>query len=152
MAKREFHLVNFDARSEKLRFLEGARRLKGVHEVSIRQIRPKRSTQANGYYWAAYIPGWLDWLRESSGEPWITKEQAHKSLVKHVLGTKDIINKETGEVIDEMIPETHLMDKHEFTEYLDRAAAFLASFCDLVVLPSEDYFDAPERGESGTRK
>lgn len=152
MPKRDFHLVNFDVLAEKRKFLEGAQKLKGVHEVSIRQIKAKRSLEANGYYWSAFIPGWLDWLRESSGEPWITKEQAHKILVKHVLGTKNIVNKETGEVIDEIIPETHTMDSKDFAEYLDRAAEFLSSFCGLVILPSDVYFEAPEKGESRKRK
>lgn len=115
--------------------------LHGLWEVSLTPRKKTRSLQANAYYWAAYIPAWLEWLREASGEPWITKEQAHKALAKHVLGTQQIVNKETGELIDEIVPETHLMDTGDFNSYLDRAAEFLASFCGIVVTPSELFFE-----------
>lgn len=115
--------------------------LRGLWEVSLTQRKKTRSLQANAYYWAAYIPAWLEWLREASGEPWITKDQAHKMLVKHVLGTTDIVNKETGELIDEVVPETHLMDTGDFNAYLERAAEFMASFCGIVVTPSELFYE-----------
>lgn len=150
--KREFYLVNFDVLTEKRQFLQGAQSLVGVHEVCIRKIRKRRTLDQNGYYFAAFVGPWLTWLREASGEPWISKEQAHEALKKHVLGTTTIVNKETGEVIDEMIPDSRFMNTKEFSEYLDRAAEFLASFCSIVVLPSDLYFQAPERGESRRKK
>lgn len=143
-------VLDMDSLHNKQRLMSKIGKLKGVWEFQIRQRKKNRSLNANSYYWAAYIPGWLEWLREASGEPWITAEQAHDALVKRVLGAKEIINKDTGEVIDDARPSTHDMDTNEFAEYLDRAAEFLASFCGIVVLPSEVYFEERDR-EYGNR-
>lgn len=140
-------VINMDDLAAKRRLMSKIGTLKGLYDVSLQPRKKTRSLQANAYYWAAFVPAWLEWLREATGEPWITKEQAHKMLVKHVIGTKEIVNKETGEVIDDVIPETHLMDKWEFNEYLDRAAEFLASFCGVVVIPSEMFYE-----QKGTQK
>lgn len=137
-------VINMDDLNAKKRFMAKIGTLKGLWNVSLQPRKKTRSLQANAYYWAAYIPAWLEWLRDASGEPWITKDQAHKMLVKHVLGTTDIVNKETGEVIDAIVPETHLMDKSEFNEYLDRSAEFLASFCGIVVISSDLFFEERE--------
>lgn len=140
-------VLNFDDLDTKRRFMAKVGKLSGLQEVTIKPRRKTRSLQANAYYWSAYIPGWLEWLREASGEPWITKEQAHEALKKHVLGTTPIVNKETGEVIDEMIPDSRFMDTKEFGEYLDRAAEFLASFAGIVVISSDLFFEGATEGK-----
>ena len=142
-------LLNFDDLEAKRRLLAKIGQLRGLWEITLKQRTKTRSRNANNYYWASYIPGWLEWLREASGEPWITKEQAHEELKRRVLGTQDVVDRETGEVIATVVPSTHDMDKHEFGEYLDRAAEFLASFCGIVVLSSDMYFDGVEsKGKS----
>lgn len=137
-------VLDMDSLHNKQRLMSKIGRMNGLWEFQMRPRKKARSLNANSYYWAAFIPPWLEWLREASGEPWITAEQAHEALKKHVLGPKQIVNKETGEVIDEAAPTTHDMGKNEFAEYLDRAAEFMASFCGIVVLPSEMYFDKKE--------
>lgn len=139
-------VLDMDSLHNKRRLLTKIQNLKGIWEFKMRPRKRNRSLNANSFYWAAYIPGWLEWLREASGEPWITAEQAHEALVKHVLGTKEIVNKETGEVVYEARPSTHDMDSTEFAQYLDRAAEFLASFCGIVVLPPEVYFEERDKG------
>lgn len=137
-------VLDMDSLHNKRRLMSKIGKMSGLWEFQMRPRKKARSLNANSYYWAAYIPAWLEWLREASGEPWITAEQAHEALKKHVLGPKQIVNKETGEIIDEAAPTTHDMDSGEFAEYLDRAAEFMASFCNIVVLPSETYFDRKE--------
>src|SRR5882672_1805134 len=116
MSPKESLVLNMDDLAAKRRLMSKIGTLKGLYDVSLHPRKKTRSLQANSYYWAAFIPAWLEWLRDASGEPWITREQAHKMLVKHVLGTKEVVNKETGEIIDEIIPETHSMDKWEFNQ------------------------------------
>lgn len=140
-------VLNLDDVETKKRLMSKIGRLRGLHEITIKPRRETRSLSQNSYYWSAFIPGWLEWLRETSGEPWITKEQAHEALKKHVLGTTPIVNKETGEIIDEMIPDSRFMDTKEFSEYLDRAAEFLARFAGIVVIPSEMYFEGATEGK-----
>jgi len=138
-------VLDMDSLHNKRRLMSKIGKLTGLWEFQMRPRKKNRSLNANAYYWAAFIPGWLEWLREASGEPWITAEQAHEALKKRVLGAKEIINKETGEIIDEAAPTTHDMDTAEFAEYLDRAAEFLASFCGIVVLPPEVFFEEKEK-------
>lgn len=138
-------VLDMDSLHNKRRLMSKIGKLTGLWEFEMRPRKKTRSLNANSYYWAAFIPGWLEWLREASGEPWITAEQAHEILKKHVLGAKQIVNKETGEVVDEIAPDTHTMDTGEFAEYLDRAAEFLASFAGIVVLPSEMFYEEKER-------
>lgn len=134
-------VVNLDNLQTKRRLISKIGAMSGLWEISLRQKKKRRSLNANSYYWSAFIPPWLEWLRENSGEPWITAEQAHEALVKRILGVKEVVDKQTGEVIDEVRPTTHDMDTGEFAQYLDRAAEFLASFAGIVVLPPEMYFD-----------
>lgn len=134
-------VLDMDSLHNKRRLMSKIGKMSGLWEFSMRPRKKNRSLNANAYYWSAFIPGWLEWLREASGEPWITAEQAHEALVKRILGVKEIVDKSTGEVIDEARPTTHDMDTAEFAEYLDRAAEFLASFCGIVVLPPEVYFE-----------
>src|SRR5688572_8100326 len=102
-------VINFDNLNAKRQFMEGVQKLRGLQEVLIRPRKKTRSLNANSYYWSAYIPPWTDWLREQYGDPTITAEQAHSLLKVRVLGPKEKILQETGEVI-ELIPTTHDMD------------------------------------------
>src|ERR1044071_7510410 len=121
-------VLDMDSLHNKQRMMSKIGKMKGIWEFEMRPRQRLGSLNANAYYWGAFIPGWLEWLREASGEPWISAEQAREALKKRVLGAQSIVNKETGEIIDEAAPTTHDMDSVEFGEYLDRAAEFLASF------------------------
>lgn len=142
--KEEPRVVNFDNIDAKRRFLEQAKKLRGLQEVSIRPRKKTRSLNANAYYWAAFIPDWTDWLREQYGDPTITTEQAHQLLKVRVLGPREKVIEETGEVI-ELIPTTHDMDKDEFAIYLDKAKEWLADFAGIVVLDSDLFWESKER-------
>lgn len=152
MADKEPTLVlDMDSPHNKRRVMSKIQAMSGVWEFDMRPRKKGRSLNANAYYWSAFIPGWLEWLREASGEPWISPEEAHDALVKRVLGVKQIVNKETGELIDEVRPRTSEMDTTEFGQYLDRAAEFLASFCSIVVLPPEVYFEERNQQSKGRK-
>jgi hypothetical protein len=137
-------VVNFDNVQTKRRFMEKVQRLKGLYEVSIRPRKKTRSLNANAYYWSAYIPPWADWLREQYGDPTITNEQAHALLKVRVLGPREKVIKDTGEVL-EIIPTTHDMDKDEFGIYLDKAKEFLETFAGIVVLDSDLFWEGKEK-------
>lgn len=124
----------------KRRLMEMINQLSGLHEVTIKPRRFKRSLSQNAYYWAAFIPGWLAWLRREEGDPSITSEQAHIALKSAVMGTKTVTNKTTGDAID-IPPTTHDMNTEEFSIYLESAAKFLAEFAGIVVLPAEVFYE-----------
>lgn len=137
-------VINFDDVGAKLRFMQGVQALRGLQEVWIRPRKKTRSLNANSYYWCAYVQPWTDWLREQYGDPTITTEQAHELLKVRVLGPKEKVIEETGEVI-ELIPTTHDMSKEEFAVYLDKAKEWLASFAGIVVLDSDLFWESKEK-------
>src|ERR1041385_7272038 len=99
-------VLNFDNVQTKRRFMEKIQKLRGVYEVSISPRKKTRSLNANAYYWAAYVRPFTEWLRDEWGDPTITTEQAHALLKVRVLGPKEKVIEDTGEVI-ELIPTTH---------------------------------------------
>src|SRR6185295_1364484 len=102
-------VLNFDNLETKRRFMQRVQKLKGLQEVSIRPRQKTRSLNANAYYWVAYVQPFTEWLRDEWGDPSITTEQAHIELKRAVLGTKELVRKDTGETI-ELIPTTRDMD------------------------------------------
>lgn len=115
----------------------------GLYDVGIKRRARTRSLDQNAYWWSAVIGPWLEWLQENEGDPTITKEQAHLALKKAVLGSREIISKHTGEVV-EIIPDSHTMTTEEFSQLIEAAAKWLAEFAEIVVIPSEAYFEAQE--------
>ena len=51
------------------------------------------------------------------------------------------MNKQTGEEI-QITRSSKMLDTHEFGEFIEQAAAWLAEFTGIVVLPSEMYFES----------
>src|SRR5688572_9516699 len=101
MARKEPPLVlNFDSVQTKRRFMQKVQLLKGLQEVSIRPRKVTRSLNANSYYWVAVVQPFTEWLRDEWGDPSITTEQAHIELKKAVLGVKEKVNTNTGEVME----------------------------------------------------
>jgi hypothetical protein len=132
-------LIDFSDINAKRQFIQGANLLQGLHEVRIKPRKRSRSLDQNAYYWSAFIPPWLAWLRMQEGNPSITAEQAHIALKNQILGTQVITNSE-GRTIE--VPHTtHDMDTTEFSLYLDMAGKFLAEFAGLVVLPAESFYE-----------
>src|ERR1041385_8120284 len=137
-------VLNFDNVQTKRRFMEKIQKLRGVYEVSISPRKKTRSLNANAYYWAAYVQPFTEWLRDEWGDPAITTQQAHIELKRAVLGTKELVKKDTGDVI-ELIPTTHDMDKYDFGDYLESAAKWLAEFDGIVVLSSDLFWEGNEK-------
>src|SRR5687767_10878691 len=145
MARKEPPLVlNFDNVETKRRVMQKIQRLKGLHEVSIRPRKLTRSLNANAYYHVAVCASFLEWLRENWGDNSITHEQAHELLKRKVLGAIEKVDKNTGEVF-EITPTSHDMDQYEFGEFIEKAAAWLAEFTGIVVIPSEMFWE--DRGQ-----
>ncbi|HWT01153.1 MAG TPA: hypothetical protein VN256_12970 [Pyrinomonadaceae bacterium] len=133
-------LLNLSNINAKRQLIQHINLLSGLYEVSIKRRKRNRSLNQNSYYWAAFIPGWLEWLRREEGDSSITAEQAHIALKCAVLGSKVITNKSTGEAID-VPPTTRDMNTTEFNNYLESAAKFLAEFAGIVVLPPEAFYE-----------
>lgn len=114
--------------------------LSGLYEVTLKPRKLTRTLSQNSYYFAAVVTLFTEWLKEQWGDPGIRPEQAHEALKRKILGTKEFVNKATGEVL-EVTPTSHDLDTFEFGQYVDNAAAWLAEFANIVVLPSEMFVE-----------
>jgi hypothetical protein len=134
-------LVNFDNFEEKRDFMRRAGTLRGLYVVKMEPRKRQRTLDQNSFYWAAYIPSWLAWYRDNEGDPTITALDAHYALMAAVLPPREIVNKETGEIIQSTNHRSSKMTVEEFSVYLDKARIFLWDFARIQVTDAEDYFE-----------
>lgn len=143
MAETLKQVLNFDDLQTKRQFMQGVQQLTGLWEVQMKPRRFTRSLSQNAYWWCAVVNPFCNWLRNEWADSSIEPEQAHEMLKRKILGTKDLVNKKTGEVI-EITPSSRTLDSKEFGELIDKSAAWLAEFCGLVILPPEVFYEAKQ--------
>ena len=103
--------------------------------ITITKVSKKRSLQQNKYYWSVIVPCIQNGLYETQGE-WITKEATHEFL-KSNFNYKEIVNKNTGEVVRIPLSTTEC-DTFNFKEYQDKIRTFADTFLDIIIpLPNE---------------
>ncbi len=105
----------------------------GLYSVLIRAQRPRRTLDQNAYMHVAFVEPFRDWIEENWGET-VTHEQAFETLKLAVLGAESV----EGVLL---MPSTRKMDKAEFSLFLEKATEFLATKCDIAVIPSDLYFE-----------
>lgn len=142
MAETLKQVVNMDNVSTKRRFMQKVQMMTGLWEVSLKPRRLTRSLSQNAYYWAAVVTPFAEWLRNEWGDSGVHAEQAHEVLKQKILGTRELVNKKTGEVI-EITQSSKVLDTHEFGEFIENASAWLAEFCGIVVLSSDLFWESP---------
>lgn len=131
MAK-DAELWNLAEPSEKHRLMRQISTLPaGLYEVLIKPKRRKRTLDQNDYYFVGVVTPFLEWLREQYGDNSIDKDQAHHMLAVKVLGLQHGV----------MIPRTRDLSTKEFGEYIDNCAAWLAEFCEIIVIPSDLFYE-----------
>lgn len=133
-------IFNFDDLAVKRQFMAHVGTLRGLYEVTLKPRKKTRSLDQNRYYWSAFVSPFTAWLQVEWGDPSITTEQAHDEMKRAVLGVKTKVNERTGEVM-ELMPPSRSMDTLEFSDYLERAAEFLARVAGIVVLPAEMFYE-----------
>lgn len=134
---------------QKIKLVNQINKLEGLYEVSIKQRRQTRTLRQNKYYWVAVCAPFAEWLRESQGDPFIDSEQAHEVLKMEILGHKEIVNTDTGSII-QVPPRTRDLTTMEFWDYVENASAFLASFCEIVVIPPQRFYEEPNEPHDRT--
>jgi hypothetical protein len=126
---------NFSNPTIKGRFIERTRMLNGAWDIQMEPHRPRRSNQANRYYWGVVMPYLARMLSETSGE-YFDSEASHQWAKRRFL-SKPIINKNTGEDMDVKVGRTPKMNSPEFTEYIEKICGLCAD--NGVVVPLPDY-------------
>lgn len=133
-------IVNLSDREVKRKLMSEIGRLSGPHEILIKKVRPTRSLNQNRYYFAAVCTPFRDWLREIYGDNAITTEQAHEMLKVKILGLDEREIPETGEKLA-LIPQSKTLNVEEFEEYIEKATAWVADFCGILVIPCEEFYE-----------
>lgn len=144
-------IVDMDDLKTKRGFMQKVQTMRGLWEISMRPRKFTRTLSQNAYYWAAVVAPFTEWLRGEWGDGTVQPEQAHELLKTKILGTRELVNKGTGEVI-EITRSSKMLDTHEFGEFIEQAAAWLAEFTGIVVLPSEMFYERKEPQPAGKGK
>lgn len=135
-------VYDMDDLPTKRRVMQSVQGMNGLWEISMKPRRFTRTPSQNNYYWAAVVTPFTEWLRGEWGDNDIQVEQAHELLKTKILGTKELLNKETGEEI-QIIRSSKMLDTTEFGEFIDKAAAWLAEFTGIVVLSPDLFWESP---------
>lgn len=117
------NLMNMDDRPTKRALMQAIGTLQGMYDVLLKPCNPTRSHQQNRFYWGAVVKAFQDYLAQQ-GESY-TKEQCHQLIaIKHA--AQDVVNPTTGEIIGTIARSTSAMSIEEFSEYTERAMAWLS--------------------------
>lgn len=133
MSRKESLILNMDDLTIKRQVMSKIGTLQGVWEMTLTRRRFNRSLNQNSYYWVAVVAPFVEWLHDEWGES-IEPEQAHEMLKQKILGVK---YKEIGGQAVVITPTSHNLDTAEFTDYIEKCAAWLAEFCGIVVVSSD---------------
>lgn len=117
------NLMNMDDRPTKRALMQAIGTLQGMYDVLLKPCNPTRSTQQNRFYFKTVVTAFENYLSQQ-GESY-TKEQCHQ-IIAMKNAPIDVVNPVTGEVIDRVGKSTRQMSIEEFSEYTERAMAWLA--------------------------
>lgn len=138
-------LINMSDAAAKRQLMTEIGRLSGLYEFYLKPRKRTRSLDQNAYYWAAVVQPFTEWLREAYGDTQIDKEQAHEMLKVKVLG---LTEKQVGDEVLRLVPRSKTLTVEQFGEYIEKCAAWLAEFCEIIVVPSEMFHEGETLGKS----
>lgn len=102
----------------------------GDYSITIAPNRRMRSTQQNAYLWGVVYPAVLFGLQDAGWEI-IDEEQVHE-YCKQAFATREVINKDTGEVLS-LPSSTARMQTAEFNVYVDKIKAFALEYLNVTI-------------------
>lgn len=137
---RDTLLINMDDAAAKRQLMIQIGRLSGLYEVYIKPRKRTRSLDQNAYYFAAVVTPFRDWLRENYGDSQISTDEAHEMLKVKILGLTEKLLPNSQESIT-IFPRSKYMTVEEFNEYIEKCAAWLAEFPNIIVIPSEAFYE-----------
>ena len=140
-------IVNFADQQQKQRILRQLGVLTDPHRIELKPYRPRRSNRANAFYWAAIVTAFIEYNAEQGVV--MDPEQAHDLIVRRCLGEQTVINQRTGEVIGATRRPTKELSSDEFSEFVERAIAWLAEFG--IEVPAVEYREGRRRVSASAR-
>lgn len=120
-------------------FKNAFRELKdGKYLITIKSIR-KRSLQQNAYYWGVVVPLVRKGLFDNGFDEVKKNEDAHEVL-KAVFLKKDVVSKQTGEIITTVGRSTTELDVPEMGDFIERVCRWSADYLGVVIPSPNDEF------------
>lgn len=141
-------IVNMSDPAIKREIMVQVGRLTGLYEFYLKPRKRTRSLDQNSYYFAAVVTPFRDWLRENYGDSQISTDEAHDMLKVKILGLTEKLIPNSQEAIT-MFPRSKYMTVEEFSEYIEKCAAWLAEFCQIVVVPSDLFHEGEPLNKKG---
>lgn len=102
----------------------------GDYVITITHDRKTRSNQQNAYLWGIVYPAVLFGLQDAGWE--ITDEEQVHEYCKQVFAAREVINKDTGEVLS-LPNSTARMQTAEFNVYVDKIKAFAFEYLNITI-------------------
>ena len=102
----------------------------GDYVITITPNRKTRSNQQNAYLWGIVYPAVLFGLQDAGWE--ITDEEQVHEYCKQAFAAREVINKDTGEVIS-LPNSTARMQTAEFNVYVDKIKAFALEYLNITI-------------------
>ena len=102
----------------------------GDYVITITPNRKTRSNQQNAYLWGIVYPSVLFGLQDAGWE--ITNEEQVHEYCKQAFAAREVINKDTGEVIS-LPNSTARMQTAEFNVYVDKIKAFALEYLNITI-------------------
>lgn len=131
-------IVNLSEPREQNMLVGLLRGLRGMHRITIKLFRPKRSDPQNNAYFGMIVEPFAEWLMEKHGEARPNIEKAHAILKDANLRTHVV--DENGEVMTNLSGDplmrtmsTTELDTDGFSKYFDDCRALLAELCGIDV-------------------
>ena len=101
-------------------------------EITIQRFRKKRSNNQNAYYWGVVLPIVQEGLIDATGEARDFNSIHYQILLPMFSSNRDIVNKTTGEVIQEKITSSE-MTTTEFNEYIQNIQKWGVEFLNIQI-------------------
>ena len=102
----------------------------GRHLITIKDFR-KRSIPQNSYYWGVVVPMVRRGLYDAGYDAVRTNDEAH-AVLKHVFLRKEIVSKETGDMI-EMSGSTTALTIPEFNDFLESVCRWASEYLGIII-------------------
>jgi hypothetical protein len=114
-----------------------------LYRIEITRVRPKLTTDQQGYYFAGIVKPFAERIHEDSGGDMNmaeAMESAHASLKERFLAVPKLVDKRTGEVLAKDVPSLMSLDTAQMYEYSEKCAAWLNRDVGVVVLTPNEYY------------
>src|SRR5687768_12635855 len=120
-----------DDRGQKTAAMSALGTCRGMQRMTVTPVRPTRSLRQNASYWALVVEPFRQFLRDQELGA-VDRDYAHRIIVAKILGTVPVIDPATGEVLANEPRPTKDLSVEEFSDFVERARAWLADMFHIV--------------------